>query len=64
MNDYKYLIVRTCSLPEFLQPYKPRPETNVSVARNLVAGALGMSARVPREQRNEERRKLKEARGI
>ena len=48
---------------EFLQPYKPRPETVASVARNLVAGALGLQSNVPREVRAEERRRLKEAKG-
>ena len=48
---------------EFLQPYKPRPETSASVARNLVAGALGLQTRVSKEQKELERQKLKEARG-
>jgi len=52
-----------CVLIEFLQPYKPRPETSASVARNLVAGALGLQSRVSKEQKELERRKLKEAKG-
>jgi len=48
---------------DFLQPYKPRPETSATVARNLVAGALGLQTRVSKEQKELERRKLKEARG-
>jgi len=48
---------------EYLQPYKPRPETSASVARNLVAGALGLQTRVSKEQRELERQKLKQARG-
>ena len=48
----------------FLEPYKPRPVTTAAVARNLVTNALGLSARIPREKRDEERRKLREARGI
>lgn len=48
---------------EFLQPYKARPETTASVARSLVAGALGLQNRISKEKREEERRKLKEARG-
>ena len=49
---------------EFLQPYKERPQTTASVARNLVAGALGLATRVPREKREEERKRLREARGM
>ncbi len=48
---------------EFLEPYKPRPETSAAVARNLVANALGLKTRVPKEKRDEERKKLKEAKG-
>jgi len=48
---------------EFLQPYKPRPETSASVARNLVAGALGLQTRVSKAQRDIERKRLKEAKG-
>ena len=48
---------------EFLQPYKPRPDTNASVARNLVAGALGLSSAVDRKKSSEDRKKLREARG-
>jgi len=47
---------------DFLQPYKERPETSAAVARNLVAGALGIRANIDKEKRNEERKKLKEAR--
>ncbi|KAK3095625.1 hypothetical protein FSP39_016823 [Pinctada imbricata] len=46
---------------EFLQPYKPRPETSASAARRLVSGALGLSTRVSKEQREKERQKLREA---
>ena len=60
---WQHSLTTTVSRPEFLQPYKERPETNASVARNLVAGALGLATRVPKEQREAERRKLREARG-
>ena len=50
-------------LTEFLQPYKPRPETSASVARNLVAGALGLRPPISKEKRAEERKKLLEAKG-
>ncbi len=50
-------------VPEFLQPYKPRPQTVASVARNMVAGALGIRSQIPREKREEERQKLREAKG-
>ncbi|XP_013412988.1 protein NETWORKED 2D [Lingula anatina] len=46
---------------EFLQPYKPRPETTAAAARRLVAGALGIATNVPREKRELERKQLKEA---
>lgn len=46
---------------EFLQPYKPRPETSAAAARRLVAGALGLQTRVPKEKRDKERQQLKEA---
>ncbi|XP_078671288.1 uncharacterized protein LOC144911270 [Branchiostoma floridae x Branchiostoma belcheri] len=46
---------------EFLQPFKPRPEASAMVARRLVSGALGVRASIPKEKREEERRKLKEA---
>lgn len=47
---------------EFLQPYKARPETTAVAARRLVAGALGMTSRVTKEQRDVERQQLKQAR--
>jgi hypothetical protein len=48
---------------EFLQPYKARPETTASAARRLVAGALGLAPRMSKEQRDQERKVLKEAKG-
>ena len=48
---------------EFLEPYRARPETTAAVARNLVTGALGLKTRVPREKRDAERNRLREARG-
>ena len=50
-------------LTEFLQPYKPRPETSAVAARRLVVGALGLQSRVPKEKRDKERQQLKEAKG-
>ncbi|XP_076467355.1 uncharacterized protein LOC143298347 isoform X2 [Babylonia areolata] len=47
---------------EFLQPFKPRPQTSAVAARRLVAGALGLKSNVPKEKRDEERKALKEAR--
>ncbi|XP_052251553.1 uncharacterized protein LOC127858433 isoform X1 [Dreissena polymorpha] len=46
---------------EFLQPYKPRPETTAAAARRLVAGALGIATNVSKEKRDRERQQLKEA---
>ena len=51
-------------LAEFLEPYKPRPETTAAVARNLVANALGLKNRVSREKQKEDRQKLKDAKGL
>ncbi|CAH1259417.1 R3HCC1L [Branchiostoma lanceolatum] len=51
--------VKNCA--EFLQPFKPRPAASAMVARRLVSGALGVRANIPKEKREEERRKLKEA---
>lgn len=47
---------------EFVQPYKARPVTNASVARNLVAGALGLKSKVDREKQSQDRKSLREAR--
>ncbi|XP_046998088.1 uncharacterized protein LOC124613430 [Schistocerca americana] len=47
---------------EFLQPYKVRPETCAALARRLVTGALGVKVNVTREEREAERRLLREAR--
>jgi len=58
LRDYLYV-----TMTDYLQPYKARPETSASVARSLVAGALGLQARVSREQRQLERQRLKEAQG-
>ncbi|KAJ8317711.1 hypothetical protein KUTeg_005615 [Tegillarca granosa] len=51
---------RKCT--EFLQPYKPRPETSAVTARRLVTGALGLAPKLSKEQREKERKVLKEAR--
>ena len=59
----KYKIVTIFAISEFLQPFKPRPETSASVARNLVAGALGLRPQITKEKRAEERQKLLEAKG-
>ena len=63
-GDINRSLCHNMSPPEFLQPYKERPQTTASVARNLVAGALGLATRVPKEKREEERKRLKEARGM
>ncbi|XP_030841636.1 R3H and coiled-coil domain-containing protein 1, partial [Strongylocentrotus purpuratus] len=46
---------------EFLQPYRPRPETSSLAARRMVSNALGVKSNVSKEQRDAERQKLKEA---
>lgn len=48
---------------DVLLPYKKRPESTGIVARNLVAGALGIRTNVSREQRQKEKQMLSEARG-
>lgn len=48
----------------FLQPYRQRPETCAALARRLVTGALGVRLSTAREEREIERRVLKEAKGI
>lgn len=53
------LKVKRCA--EFLQPFKPRPQTSATVARRLVSGALGLPVRVQPEQRRRELQALKEA---
>ena len=58
--------VRICKLVfvlEFLQPYKERPEMTAAVARNLVTNALGLRKNISKEQRDLEKKQLKEARG-
>ncbi|PSN45656.1 hypothetical protein C0J52_12335 [Blattella germanica] len=47
---------------EFLQPYRARPETCPALARRLVTGALGVKLSTSREEREAERKILKEAR--
>ncbi|XP_041476639.1 uncharacterized protein LOC121424867 [Lytechinus variegatus] len=46
---------------EFIQPYRPRPETSSLAARRMVSNALGVKSNVTKEQRAAERQKLKEA---
>ncbi|GAB1604011.1 coiled-coil domain-containing protein R3HCC1L-like [Argonauta hians] len=47
---------------EFLQPYKPRPETSAITARRMVTGALGLTPQISKQKRDQERQQLKEAR--
>ncbi|XP_065072040.1 coiled-coil domain-containing protein R3HCC1L-like isoform X1 [Rhopilema esculentum] len=49
------------SFKDMLLPYKPRPETTATVARNLVTSALGVKSNTSKAQREKERQKLKEA---
>lgn len=46
-----------------LQPYRQRPETCAALARRLVTGALGVRLSTAREELENERRVLREARG-
>ncbi|ELW49326.1 Growth inhibition and differentiation-related protein 88 [Tupaia chinensis] len=49
---------------EFLQPAKERPETSAALARRLVISALGVRSKQSKTEREAERKKLQEARGI
>lgn len=57
------MIVYILLVLEVLLPFKKRPESTGMVARNLVAGALGIRTNVSKEQRQKEKEILKEARG-
>ncbi len=46
-----------------LLPYKPRPETTASVARNLVTSALGIRPKISREQRSAEKKRIAAVKG-
>lgn len=46
-----------------LQPYRQRPETCAALARRLVTGALGVRLSTAREELENERRVLREAKG-
>ncbi|XP_077293982.1 uncharacterized protein LOC143916659 [Arctopsyche grandis] len=47
---------------EFLQPYRPRPETCVALARRLVTGALGVRLPTQSQERQQEVQMLTQAR--
>ncbi|XP_037905061.1 R3H and coiled-coil domain-containing protein 1 [Hermetia illucens] len=44
-----------------LQPYRPRPETCAALARRLVTGALGVRLKTAAEERENEKKVLREA---
>lgn len=46
-----------------LQPFRQRPETCAALARRLVTGALGVRLSTAREELENERRVLREAKG-
>lgn len=52
---------KKCAL--HLQPYRQRPETCAALARRLVTGALGVRLSTAREELENERRILREAKG-
>ncbi|CAN7990403.1 unnamed protein product, partial [Ixodes hexagonus] len=60
-GEISYFETGLCA--EFLQPFKPRPQTSASVARRLVSGALGLRVQVEPEQRKRELQVLREAKG-
>lgn len=47
-----------------LQPYRQRPETCAALARRLVTGALGVRLKTAREELENERKVLREAKGF
>jgi len=47
-----------------LKPYRARPETCAALARRLVTGALGVRLKTAREELENERRVLREAKGL
>lgn len=47
-----------------LQPYRQRPETCAALARRLVTGALGVKLKTSPEELANERRVLREAKGL
>ncbi|KAF4518276.1 hypothetical protein B566_EDAN005844 [Ephemera danica] len=47
---------------QFLQPYRPRPETCTALAKRMVSSALGVRLNTSREEREKERTLLREAR--
>ena len=55
--------VKASRITEVLLPYKPRPQTSVTLARRLVQGALGLKMNIPKSVRDAEKQKLKDAKG-
>lgn len=60
-NQYFYLYVFILLVHS--EPVKPRPTTSAVLARRLVSGALGLRVQASKEQRDQERTILKEAKG-
>lgn len=48
---------------EFLQPYRARPETCAALARRLVTKSLGVRLATARQEREQEKIVLREAKG-
>lgn len=48
---------------EFLQPYRARPKTCAALARRLVTKSLGVKLATAREEREQEKIVLREAKG-
>ena len=48
---------------DYLKPYKPRPQTTSLVASKLIGASLGLNNLLTSEKTNEEKLKLKTARG-
>jgi hypothetical protein len=48
---------------EFLQPYRSRPETCAALARRLVTKSLGVTLATAKQEREQEKIVLREAKG-
>jgi hypothetical protein len=48
---------------DYLKPYKPRPQTSSLVASKLIGASLGMRNMMTKDKVEQEKNKLKEAKG-
>ncbi|XP_065648577.1 uncharacterized protein LOC101236319 isoform X1 [Hydra vulgaris] len=62
INGTRQSKIKAREFKDVLLPYKKRPPTTGSVARNLISGALGIKTNLTNEQKIKDRNVLKEAR--